>query len=119
MGINVNVDLGSAPPLMAPATSLQMETGRPISRLDLLVRLLSAIEDRYEELKAGESFHSEWAGRMATLGHHVQVSSGPERWEGLATHVDEDGALWIRLRNGHTQRVLAADVTLRSPEHGA
>ena len=119
IGINVNVDLGSAPPLMAPATSLQMETGRPLSRLDLLIHLLSGIEDRYEGLKAGQSFHSEWAGRMATLGRHIQVAGGPEHWEGLATHVDEDGALWIRQPDGRTRRILAGDVTLRSSEHGA
>jgi BirA family biotin operon repressor/biotin-[acetyl-CoA-carboxylase] ligase len=112
MGINVNVDLDAAPPLMAPATSLLAEIGRPVSRLDLLVVLLSGIERRYRALRAGGSFHEEWSARLATIGEHVRVTSGEEQWYGLAAGVDEDGALLIRSADGALQRVLAGDVTL-------
>jgi BirA family biotin operon repressor/biotin-[acetyl-CoA-carboxylase] ligase len=113
IGINVNVDLSSAPPMMVPATSLIMETGRPVPRTDLLVALLSSIERRYELLRDGHSFHHEWARRLATIGQEVVATSNEERWSGLAVSVDQDGALLIRLENGAVQRVLAADVTLR------
>jgi BirA family biotin operon repressor/biotin-[acetyl-CoA-carboxylase] ligase len=111
IGINVNVDFTTAPPLMSPATSLSMETGRAIPRLDLLVALLSGIEKRYLALRDGRSWHQEWADRMATLGQHVRVSSGSEQWHGLAVGVDEDGALLLQLEDGSTRRVLAGDVT--------
>jgi BirA family transcriptional regulator, biotin operon repressor / biotin---[acetyl-CoA-carboxylase] ligase len=113
MGINVNTDFGSAPPLMAPATSLWMEAGHRVSRLDLLVALLAGIERRCEALSQGQSFHHEWASRLATLGQQVQATSGEERWCGLASGVDKDGALLIRLPGGAVRRVLAGDVTLR------
>jgi BirA family transcriptional regulator, biotin operon repressor / biotin---[acetyl-CoA-carboxylase] ligase len=116
IGINVNVDLGSAPPLMAPATSLSIEAGRPVSRLKVLVALLTGVERRYLALLEGQSFHHEWAERMTTLGHHVQVGSLSECWEGLAVGVDEDGALLVRAEDGSVGRVLAGDVTLRPAE---
>ena len=119
MGINVNVDLQDAPPFMAPATSLWMETGHTVSRLDLLVCLFANIERRYTALRQGRSFDQEWARRMATLGRHVQATSGSERCTGLATGVDQDGALLLRLEDGSVRRVLAGDVTLRSLEHSA
>jgi BirA family biotin operon repressor/biotin-[acetyl-CoA-carboxylase] ligase len=113
IGINVNVDFVHAPPLMAPATSLMMEAGRAVSRLDLLIALLSGIETRYEALKEGQFFHEEWAARLATIGCEVQASDGNEHWRGVAVGVDEDGALLICLTDGTVQRVLAGDVTLR------
>lgn len=118
IGINVNVDLNDAPPFASPATSLLAEIGGPTLRLDLLVAVLSGIERRYQALREGRSFHKEWARRMATLGHHVQVTSGSDQWSGLATAVDRDGALLLRLEDGSTRRVLSGDVTLRSPGNG-
>jgi BirA family biotin operon repressor/biotin-[acetyl-CoA-carboxylase] ligase len=114
IGINVNVDFEGAPPLMAPATSLMLEAGHPVSRRALLVSLLTGIERRYRALLAGRSFHHEWAERMVTLGHPVRVSSASEQWGGLATGVDPDGALLVRVVDGSVQRVLAGDVTLRT-----
>jgi BirA family transcriptional regulator, biotin operon repressor / biotin---[acetyl-CoA-carboxylase] ligase len=54
---------------------------------------------------------------MATLGERVEVASGPEHWTGVAVGVDSDGALLVRMDDGNTQRILAGDVTLRSPEN--
>jgi BirA family biotin operon repressor/biotin-[acetyl-CoA-carboxylase] ligase len=112
IGINVNVDFGGAPPMMAPATSLKVEIGRTVSRMDLLVTLLECIEVRYLALQNGDTFHAQWARQMATLGQHVEISSGAERWSGLATGVDPDGALLLRTEDGHIQRILAGDVSL-------
>jgi BirA family biotin operon repressor/biotin-[acetyl-CoA-carboxylase] ligase len=112
MGVNVNVDFGPAPPLMAPATSLLAEVGSPVSRLELLAALLSGIEGRYEALRAGSSLHEEWSARLATIGEQVLATIGEEQWHGLATGVDRDGALLIRLADGTLKRMLAGDVTL-------
>lgn len=116
IGINVNTDFSSAPPLMSPATSLLAETGYATSRLDLLTVLLANLERRYAALRDGQSFQQEWASRMATLGEQVEVASGPEHYSGIAAGVDSDGALMVRMDDGNTQRILAGDVTLRSPE---
>jgi BirA family biotin operon repressor/biotin-[acetyl-CoA-carboxylase] ligase len=113
VGINVNTDLCGVP-LMIPATSLMAEVGHSVSRVELLNRVLASLEQRYEALQAGQSFHDEWAGRLATIGQDVVATAGRERWQGTALGVDQDGALLIRLADGSVQRIVAGDVTLRS-----
>jgi BirA family biotin operon repressor/biotin-[acetyl-CoA-carboxylase] ligase len=113
IGLNVNLDFEGAPPLMTPATSLMLAAGRRVSRLELLVELLSGIERRYEATREGRSYHREWAERMATLRREVQVSSATGTWPGVAVDVDVDGALLVRTADGSVRRVLAGDVTLR------
>jgi BirA family biotin operon repressor/biotin-[acetyl-CoA-carboxylase] ligase len=114
IGLNVNVDFDDAPPLMSPATSLSLEVGARVSRIDVLVALLSDVERRYEALRAGQSFHREWSRCLATIGQEIEAISGKERWLGTAIGVDRDGALQIRLADGAVQRLLAGDVTLRT-----
>jgi BirA family biotin operon repressor/biotin-[acetyl-CoA-carboxylase] ligase len=49
IGINANVDERDLPPeVRMPATSLLLETGRPVDRIELLVELLEALERRYD-----------------------------------------------------------------------
>src|ERR671931_2062599 len=49
IGINVNVGAEQLPTeLRMPATSLLIETGSPVDRVELLVELLVALERRYE-----------------------------------------------------------------------
>ena len=40
------------------------------------------------------------------------VSLAGGRWEGVATGLDDDGRLLLRLDNGLTRRVTGGDVTL-------
>jgi BirA family biotin operon repressor/biotin-[acetyl-CoA-carboxylase] ligase len=49
IGINVNVPADQLPAeVRMPATSLLIETGAPVDRVELLVELLEALERRYE-----------------------------------------------------------------------
>jgi BirA family biotin operon repressor/biotin-[acetyl-CoA-carboxylase] ligase len=49
IGINANVTEGELPTTVRiPATSLLVETGAPVGRIELLVELLAALERRYE-----------------------------------------------------------------------
>jgi BirA family biotin operon repressor/biotin-[acetyl-CoA-carboxylase] ligase len=49
IGINVNVAADQLPrEVRLPATSLLIETGAPVDRVELLVELLAALERRYE-----------------------------------------------------------------------
>ena len=114
MGINVNIDFTQSPEMMSLPTSLRMEAGHDVSRPELLLALLTEIERRYKDLRQGRFDQSEWAAYLETIGREVTVSSIDERWHGLATGVDEDGALLVRLPDGSVQRVLAGDVTLRT-----
>ena len=49
-----------------------------------------------------------------TVGQVVTVSGADTIVEGVAEGVNGDGALLVRLADGHLETVLAGDVTLRS-----
>jgi BirA family biotin operon repressor/biotin-[acetyl-CoA-carboxylase] ligase len=117
IGINVNVGPEVLPSLAPDATSILAEAGRPVDRVALLVALLGGVEQRYGTLQAGVSPHREWAARLATLGHPVEVTTSEGVLRGVAESVDEDGALLLRTPGGALRRLLAGDVTLaRRPD---
>lgn len=109
IGLNVNVDI-SALPAEFRATSIAHELGRTIPRLPLLNEALRFIEQRYSALRAGESPLADWAAALETLGQRVQLHTGQSVWQGLATGVDEEGALLLRLDDGQLRRVLLGDI---------
>jgi BirA family biotin operon repressor/biotin-[acetyl-CoA-carboxylase] ligase len=111
IGLNVNLDPALLPAdLPMPASSLGHALGTGVARLPLLWALLSKIEERYSALRAGQSPHEEWEGRLVTLGKPVTVSGTGSILEGTAEGVDADGALLVRLADGRLEKVLAGDV---------
>lgn len=116
LGLNVNLEPAALPAgLVARATSLSAELGRPVARLPLLLALLTRLEARYVAL--GEdpgALQAEWAARLVTLGRDVTVGAGDAQWEGIAEGVDHDGALLVRRADGRLVRVVAGDVMLRA-----
>jgi len=113
MGLNVNLDLASLPPVMTPPASLSAALGRKVPRAVLLATFLRRAEALYEALKGGWSPHEAWREHLATLGQRVAVGTPEEVIEGLAEDVDADGALLVRTDEGSLRRILAGDVTLR------
>ena len=113
IGVNVNFDVADLPDISYPATSLQLECGRPVSRVAIVCSLLKALELRYDDLKSGKSIYGEWARRLTIIGKPVKATSVDKVEEGIAESVDESGALIIRRADGSYARILAADVTLR------
>jgi BirA family biotin operon repressor/biotin-[acetyl-CoA-carboxylase] ligase len=112
IGVNVNVAPRDVADLAPGATSILAETGREVDRVALLATLLAGVEMRYARLQAGESPHTEWAARLATLGQRVQAVICGEKVTGVAEAVDEDGALLLRTSDGALHRLTAGDVTL-------
>jgi BirA family biotin operon repressor/biotin-[acetyl-CoA-carboxylase] ligase len=113
MGMNVNVDFSAAPPLMAAATSLQLELGHPVDRVTLLTDYVDHVARRYRLLQAGASPYQEWAARLITVGQRVTAQQGDQTLTGTVAGVDTDGALRLGTPDGQTHRLLAADVTLQ------
>lgn len=114
LGLNVNLDPGRLPQdLLMVATSLSHLLGREVPRLPLLRGLLQAMELRYRALEAGQLPQAEWAGRLATLGQPVAVSTLGGSVEGVAEGVNKDGALLVRRADGRLETILAGDVSAR------
>lgn len=114
IGINVNFDATALPDVIYPPTSLQLELGRSVDRVDLVAALLNALEQRYEDLKAGKPIYQEWSKRLTIIGQQVRATSASGVEEGIAEAVDDTGALLLRRSDGALIRILAADVTLRA-----
>ena len=113
-GFNVNQS-AFAGELAQKATSLAMEAGHPVDRLALLQAYLVHLERAMELLTQSgpEGLMPEYEARSVTLRRRVQVIGATEVFEGLATRVDETGALYVLDDQGTLRRVLSGDVSVR------
>jgi BirA family biotin operon repressor/biotin-[acetyl-CoA-carboxylase] ligase len=111
VGLNVNA-MGFGPELGDRATSLRLVRGEPLPRALLLAALLGSLEG-WLDAHAVEGFSSvrdrarEWS---ATLGREVVIDEAGRRISGLATDIDDAGALLVRTAAGEVERVWAGDV---------
>jgi BirA family biotin operon repressor/biotin-[acetyl-CoA-carboxylase] ligase len=115
IGLNVNMTRAELPrAVRAAATSVQIELGRAVSRLDVLGELLAHLERWYERWRrsAFAPVKARWAELSASLGHRVEVVSGKTTVSGLVADLDDDGALMLRLDSGHMRKVASGDMTV-------
>jgi len=115
IGVDVNLNAGDFPSeLRKPATSLKIESGKPVSRSDLAVEILRELDRDYARVCAGDfaSVADEWEEHCTTLGRHVKIQIGDRRIRGRAESLSEDGALLLRTEHGHLERIIGGDVTL-------
>lgn len=111
IGININLKTSDFPHLKLVATSLSDELGKNVSRLNLIRQLLLEVERLYLALPAGLIF-DEWRSRLVTLGREVEVSSGEDKYRGIAESVESDGSLYLRQADGSLVKIVAGDATL-------
>ncbi len=114
VGLGLNVDWGDEP-LPEGVVSLAGLAGRrgerPISRGDVLVAYLVALDRRCDQ--APETVVGDWRSACTTIGRSVRVELPDRTIEGLATGVTEDGRLVV---DGVT--VSAGDVVHLRPTDG-
>lgn len=111
IGINVHQRSDDFPAeISARAISLAM-AGRPLDRLALVARLTREL-DRLEDTTERGAALDEWRRRSTFLGKTVEVRAGERApFRGVATAIDDDGALLVRTSSG-TERVVAGEVAL-------
>lgn len=109
-GINVNIQKGSFPEEIADiATSLSIESGHEVSRVYLLQEVLKQIESRYLRLN-DNGFLDEWKSLSATIGRQIQIEYPDSTRTGLATDIDENGALIVQLDTGEMKHIMNDDI---------
>lgn len=113
IGININAGKDVLLEVQSPATSLNLEAGKEVSRLGVIRELIKAMDNLYSTITPGGPVFSEWRERLVTLGKEVRVTSAEGVIEGVAESVDTDGSLLVRSHDGSLNRVVAGDVTLR------
>src|ERR1039458_3225734 len=107
VGIGINVHQGSFDPgLATPATSLDVERGRAISRQALLVALLESLQretDGLHDLAACRAIPSRVEQASTWIrGRHVGVH-GPQACAGITEGLDDHGFLRVRTADGIVQ----------------
>jgi BirA family biotin operon repressor/biotin-[acetyl-CoA-carboxylase] ligase len=102
IGINVNYSWRTAPRAVGPrGTSLSDVTGTQHDLQTILVRVLQAIQERLNQLAAGDPQLPEaWQLRCWLTEQRVDVNAG-DRWiTGVCAGIDHDGALMVGDMNG-------------------
>ncbi|HEV8230005.1 MAG TPA: biotin--[acetyl-CoA-carboxylase] ligase [Candidatus Limnocylindria bacterium] len=111
IGINVHQQRDDFPAeLRDRAISLAI-AGHDVDRLDLLARLTVEL-DRLHDADERRAALDEWRGRSTFLGRTVEVRAAARAAiRGVATAIDDDGALLVRTAAG-TEKVVAGEVAL-------
>lgn len=101
IGINLRRDPERPEELQAIITDLETETGKRISRYDLLIAILKHLEKQLAGIPS-HSYLEIYRNNSCTLGHRVRTD---DNTEGLAVGFTEDAGLVIKLADG-TERIL-------------
>ncbi len=115
LGVNVNTRAAEFPrALRRTATSILIQTGKPLDRRTLLAAFLRRLEKYYAHLKSGNlgAMLAGWRAREMTLGRKVVVHRAGGKLAGTAVDLAEDGALVVKRRDGVRERVYCGDVVL-------
>ncbi|HZR16701.1 MAG TPA: biotin--[acetyl-CoA-carboxylase] ligase [Verrucomicrobiae bacterium] len=115
IGVDVNLTVEDfSPELRAQATSLRIELGKPVVRIELAAAILTELDRQYGRVLDGEfsSVADEWESHCSTLGQRLVIQLGQRRLCGRAESLGEDGALLLRTDHGHLERIVGGDVTV-------
>jgi BirA family biotin operon repressor/biotin-[acetyl-CoA-carboxylase] ligase len=108
LGIGLNVNQAEMPPELAgEATSLRLETGTVVSRLQLVTELLAQLERRYRQFRDGDirALLDEFERRSSyARGREVSVGEGDEAYTGVSDGLDDFG--FLRVRSGSQLRTV-------------
>ena len=105
LGINVNNDAEKKEP---GAISIKNITGKQVSRKKLLAEFLDEFES-IVNANTLENVISMWKKCTATIGRQVKIVTSREITQGLATDVDGNGALILKLADGSIKKIIYGD----------
>ena len=120
LGIGVNVAPQALPPaqtLNFPATCVQSELGRPLSRLALLQAILAELLSWRQALNQA-TFMQAWENALAFRGEWVDIFTQPDTQSppdlrGQLLGLDSHGALQVRRPDGEIVHLQNGEIRLR------
>ncbi|HEX3012176.1 MAG TPA: biotin--[acetyl-CoA-carboxylase] ligase [Syntrophomonadaceae bacterium] len=115
IGINLNLDITDLPAdCRNTSTSIKAETGKKVSRLDMLRQFIIIWDEYYQAyLREGYLFVlDKWINNNITLERTVTVNKEREAISGQAVGISKRGGLLVILPDGEFEEYLAGDVSL-------
>ena len=115
IGVNLNMSPNEVPDdLRDKAISLSTAVGTPIDRVAFATRLLSRLEERYDQFvqHGFATLRPLWDRLSCLQGRHVEIDDGGRRYRGLVCGIADDGALQLRDAGGAEITVVAGEVTV-------
>lgn len=116
-GINVNQNPEDFPEeIRATAGSLYGELGSRVSRAELTVCVMEALEKYYEIFLKTEdlsALYKDYNRICVNCGHEIRVLEPGHEYTGTADGIDENGELVVRKKDGTVTRVYAGEVSVR------
>lgn len=112
IGLNINMQADQFPStLRYPATSLAIEKGHPLSRVEVACAIYEQLDELYQLYleKGFDPIRLAWESFFDLVGCRVRVESAGQTLNGLVQGIDSDGALLIA-GGGRVERILAGDV---------
>ncbi len=118
IGLNVRMPPGAGVKVDQPWTDLYTLLGGPISRNQLAAALLGEIVPVLDlsPTARGEYWQDAWPKFDCLRGHSVRVTTTMGDVHGVASGVDNSGALLVE-QDGHLQRYTSGEVSLRLTKH--
>jgi len=116
IGINANLDREQLP-LEVEATSLALESGKPVSVVELIQAILRELE-RLERIMLGGGLPlvlEEWRKLAVCLKCPVLVKEGDKEWPGESVDIAPDGALIVK-SGDRLITLYAGEVSLRTAQ---
>jgi BirA family biotin operon repressor/biotin-[acetyl-CoA-carboxylase] ligase len=116
LGLNLNVKAEDFPnDLQRTATSLAEAMGEPVDINRFAAALIGRVLTAYSQFLEGsyqDKFEELWLRYDVLRGQPVSVVQGTRTISGIATGIDREGSLLVRVDSGRTERFRAGEVTL-------
>ena len=115
VGIGINANNNRFPKdLRNKVTSLSLEMKEKVPRVQFLQSLLRALERWYliTLSEHPEDTFERWRDLSCTVGNRVEVNVGDKILKGVATRLESNGSLCVKLDSGEEKEILAGDVTM-------
>ncbi|MEC0205691.1 biotin--[acetyl-CoA-carboxylase] ligase [Paenibacillus lautus] len=113
IGISANLKESDFPEeLRSVATSIRMAGGATVNRTELIQAIMAEMEVLYElyNEQGFEPIASLWEALSGTVGREVQVHTARDRFSGIATGLNRDGALLVRNQDEELIPVYSGDI---------
>ena len=112
VGMGINVQNVTFPKSLADtATSVRLETDKPVSRSVLTAEILNCLEERLETIR-DKSFLDEYRRRSNVIGERIEVTHNDVSEQMDCTGIDGIGRLLVRLDSGEEKALTSGTVRI-------